>query len=287
MEIKQAKKENVNIKIAITGCSSSGKTYSSLLLAHGLSEGNLNKVVVIDSEAGSSNLYSSLGQFSVLQIESPYTPEKYIQAIDFCVSNGFDVLILDSISKCWEELLQYHSTLQGNSFVGWGKVSPRQNAFVNAILQANAHIILTIRTKQDYILNLKNGVYVPQKVGFRPIQRQDIEYEPDLVFSLNAEHKATVTKNRTGLFLDTPEFAITSETGQQIRNWCNGEGIEKPAGKEKVGNLQPLMLGTEANQNEKSDPAFVKNSIIPAHGSITNRNNVSPFNFRPNGNTQN
>ena len=144
MNVTKAKKENVKIKVAITGCSSSGKTYSSLLMAKGLANGDLSKVVVIDSEAGSSNLYSGLGQFSVLQIEPPYTPEKYIQAIDFCVSNGFEVLILDSISKCWEELLQYHSTLQGNSFTSWGKVTPRQNAFVNAILQAKAHAFANI-----------------------------------------------------------------------------------------------------------------------------------------------
>lgn len=270
MEIKQAKKEHVKIKIAVQGCSSSGKTYSSLLLAHGLTKGDLTKAVVIDSEAGSSNLYSNLGQFSVLNIEPPFTPEKYIQAIEFCVSSGFDVLILDSISKCWEELLQYHSTIPGNSFTSWGKVTPRQNAFVNAILQANAHVILTIRTKQDYVLNLKNGVYIPQKVGCRPIQRQGIEYELDLVFNLNAEHKATVTKNRTGLFLNTPEFAITSAIGQQITEWCDDGKTEKPEDEQKTTNLQESMLSKEVCPRQNP------NSI-----------NVSSINFRPHANTQN
>jgi hypothetical protein len=269
MEIKQAKKQNVKVKIAITGCSSSGKTYSSLLIAKGLTNGDLSKAIVIDSEAGSSNLYSGLGQFSVLQIEPPYTPEKYIQAIELCISNGFEVLILDSISKCWEELLQYHSTIPGNSFTSWGKVTPRQNAFVDAILQANAHVILTIRTKQDYVLNLKNGVYVPQKVGYRPVQRQDIEYEPDLVFSLNPDHKAVVTKNRTGLFLNTPEFVITPAIGLQIREWCNDKGIGKPEEEKKPTNPQELMLGKED---------------LPRHN--PNPNNVL-FNFTSHGNTQN
>jgi len=269
MNVTKAKKENVKIKVAITGCSSSGKTYSSLLMAKGLANGDLSKVVVIDSEAGSSNLYSGLGQFSVLQIEPPYTPEKYIQAIDFCVSNGFEVLILDSISKCWEELLQYHSTLQGNSFTSWGKVTPRQNAFVNAILQAKAHVVMTIRIKQDYVLNLKNGVYIPQKVGYKPIQRQDIEYEPDLVFSLNAKHKATVTKNRTGLFLNASEFVITPVIGEQLKKWCNDEVIEKPE---------------EAKTIIRQDSMLDKEDIPHHH---PNTINVSLFNFKSHANNQN
>lgn len=270
MEIRRAKKNHVKIKVAITGCSSSGKTYSSLLMAKGLINGDLSKVIVIDSEAGSSNLYSGLGQFSVLQIETPHIPEKYVQAINLCVSNGFEVLILDSISKCWEELLQYHSTLQGNSFTSWGKVTPRQNAFVNAILQAKAHVVMTIRTKQNYILNLKNGVYIPQKVGYKPIQRQGIEYEPDLVFSLNAEHKATVTKNRTGLFLNASEFVITPAIGEQLRKWCNDEEAEKPEGEQKTTILQESMLGREDFTRHNPNP-----------------NNVLPFNFKSHANNQN
>jgi len=80
-----------------------------------------------------------------------------------------EVIILDSISVVWEELLDYHSKLPGNSFTNWNKVSPRQNSFINKILQANAHIIATLRTKQDYVLNQKDGKYIPEKVGLRAI----------------------------------------------------------------------------------------------------------------------
>ena len=124
---------------------------------------------------------------------------------------------------------------------------------------------MTIRIKQDYVLNLKNGVYIPQKVGYKPIQRQDIEYEPDLVFSLNAKHKATVTKNRTGLFLNASEFVITPVIGEQLKKWCNDEVIEKPE---------------EAKTIIRQDSMLDKEDIPHHH---PNTINVSLFNFKSHG----
>lgn len=74
-----------------------------------------------------------------------------------------EVIIVDSISQCWDYLLDFHAGLQGNSFANWAKVTPRQNAFVQKILQSPVHIICTMRTKQDYVLNEKNGKMVPEK----------------------------------------------------------------------------------------------------------------------------
>lgn len=85
----------------------------------------------------------------------PFTPENYIKAIEVCEKAGIEVIIIDSISHEWDELLDFHSKLAGNSFTNWAKVTPRQKAFVDKILQTNAHIIATMRTKQDYVLNQK------------------------------------------------------------------------------------------------------------------------------------
>jgi adenylylsulfate kinase-like enzyme len=132
MKLITAQRQSAKIKLAIQGPSGSGKTMSSLLLAYGLCE-DWNKVAVIDTENGSSNLYSSLGPFLVLKLDPPCSPERYIQAIDTCVKANASVIIIDGISPCWEFLLNYHSNLTGNSFTNWAKVTPRQNAFVQAV----------------------------------------------------------------------------------------------------------------------------------------------------------
>ena len=147
MQLQTAQRKRAKIKMAIQSPSGGGKSYSSLLIAKGLTNGDFSKVAVIDSENGSSNLYAHLGEYNVLPISPPYTPEKYIEAITVCENAGMEVIILDSISHAWDELLDFHSKLAGNSFTNWNKVTPRQKAFVDKILHCNAHVIATMRTK--------------------------------------------------------------------------------------------------------------------------------------------
>ena len=220
MQLKQTKRSQVKIKMALTGMSGSGKSMSALLLAKGLCNGDLSKTAVIDSE-NAINLYSHIGNFNVLNITVPFTPDKYMQAIDVCEKAGMEVIILDSISQEWQCLLQIHGTLQGNSFTNWNRVTPLHTAFVQRILQSTCHIICTIRTKQDYLMETKEGKITISKVGTKPIKRNEIEYEFTTVLSINAEHKAKATKDRTGLFAGKPESQITEETGKQILEWCN------------------------------------------------------------------
>jgi len=196
---------------------------SSLLLAYGLTS-NWNKVAVIDTENSSADLYAHLGGYNVLSL-SEYSPEKYIEAISVCEKAGMEVIIIDSISHCWDYLLDFHANLQGNSFTNWAKVTPRQNAFVQKILSSPCHIICTMRSKQDYVLNEKNGKMIPEKVGLKAVQRDNVDYEFTLVLDLDIKHHAIASKDRTGLFMGKPEFTITPNTGREILNWCNAASV--------------------------------------------------------------
>src|SRR5690606_6776632 len=118
--------------------------------------------------------------------------------------------------------------MQGNSFQNWGKITPRHNSFINSILQANAHVIATIRSKQDYVLSEKNGKMVPEKVGLKGVTRDGMDYELNLVFDVDARHLAKASKDRTNLFVNSPDFQITVETGTGIRDWCNMNQSEPP-----------------------------------------------------------
>ena len=138
-----------------------------------------------------------------------------------------EVIIVDSTTHCWEYLLDYHSSLQGNSFTNWSKVTPRHNDFVQKILQSSCHIISTIRTKQHYVISEKNGKMVPEKVGLKTVQRDGLEYEFSLVLDLNMKNHASASKDRTGLFFGKPEHKLSVETGKLIQDWCNtGTSIE-------------------------------------------------------------
>ena len=221
MKIEQASRKRAKIKMALQGPSGSGKTMSALLLAFGLC-GDWTKICVVDTENHSAELYSHLGFYNVVSdLQAPFTPEKYRDAIKLCEQNGIEVIILDSCSHEWECILEMHAGMAGNSFTNWGRLTPRHNEFVQAILQSSCHVIGTIRSKQDYILQEKNGKMVPEKVGLKGVTRDGMDFEFTIVLDIDMKHNANCSKDRTQLFSNKPEFRIGIETGKQILAWCN------------------------------------------------------------------
>jgi hypothetical protein len=223
MEFRKSERKKAKIKIGLQGPSGSGKTYSALLLAKGITN-DWSKVVVIDTENNSADLYASLGEFNVINLAPPFTPEKYIDAIKLAKTHGMEVIIIDSISHEWDGIggiLDIHANIPGNSFTNWSKVTPRHNAFIQAVLQTPCHFICTMRSKQDYVLSDRNGKMVPEKVGLKSVTRDGTDYEFTLVFELDSKNNASASKDRTNLFFSKPAFKINEETGTIINNWCN------------------------------------------------------------------
>lgn len=227
MELNRAERKNVKIKLGLQGSSGSGKTYSALLLAYGLTN-DWSKIAIIDTENHSAELYSHLGAYNVLSLEAPFLPERYKEAIEVCKKAQMEVIIIDSISMEWDYILEQHSQLAGNSYTNWAKFTPRHHSFVQSLLQVNAHVICTLRAKQDYVLNEKNGKFVPEKVGLKAIQRDGLDYELTIVFEIDIKHNATATKDRTELFVGKTEFKISAETGKEIAEWCKKGIVIEP-----------------------------------------------------------
>jgi hypothetical protein len=260
MQLQQASRKRARIKMALQGPSGSGKTMSSLLVAFGLCN-DWSKIAVIDTENHSAELYSHLGQYNVVSISAPYSPEKYITAINLCEQSGIQVIILDSISHEWEGsggILDTHGNMAGNSFTNWGKLTPRHNAFIQSILQSPCHIIGTIRSKQDYVLNEKNGKMIPEKVGLKGVTRDGMDYEFTLVFDVDIKHNVTASKDRTGLFADKPEFKITSDTGKTIAEWCNSGTVVPTPSKSVTERINACMTIKELLELYKVQPLEIQ-----------------------------
>ncbi|WP_439480038.1 AAA family ATPase [Chryseobacterium aquaticum] len=224
MQLKQSQRQQVKLRLGLSGASGFGKTKSALLLAYGMTQ-DWSKIAVIDTENSSASLYSDLGNYNVLDLQAPYSPERYIQAIELCEKSGISVVILDSVSHEWNGTggcLDIHEKL-GGRFQDWANVTPRHQAFINKILQSSCHIITTTRRKIDYSLDVgSNGKTRVVKHGTKEITRDGFEYELTINFELiNENHLAKASKDRTGLFMNKPEFVITTDTGKMILDWCN------------------------------------------------------------------
>ena len=226
-------------RIAMTGPSGAGKTLSALYLAYGIT-GDWKKIALIDTEHERGRFYadrSDLGteEFLYASLTPPYSAERYIDFVNSAAEAvGKDgVVIVDSFSHAWDNeggVLDYKSEVAKragkNDYTAWDEAGKVQNNLVNTILSTDCHIIITMRSKMAYAMEQNDrGKMVPVKLGLAPVQRENTEYEFDIVFQISRDHTAVCSKDTT--FLDTFSGVITPELGGQLRNWLS-EGKEPP-----------------------------------------------------------
>lgn len=242
---RKAERKQAKLRLALCGPSGSGKTYSALLIARGLApEG---RIALVDTEAGSGELYAEMTAYDVAPLRAPYTPSRYIEVIEAAGAAGYDVLIIDSLSHAWAGeggVLELHDRAAAavkNSFAAWREVTPQHNALVEAILKAPLHIIVTMRTKTAYEVVDEGGKKKPVKIGLAPVQRDGLEYEFTLVMDLSIQgHIATAAKDRTRLF-DGQHFRPDASTGETLREWLS-TGIDPVAASKKaLGRLKAAV----------------------------------------------
>lgn len=248
MQLKQSQRRQVKLRLGLSGASGFGKTKSALLLAFGMTQ-DWSKIAVVDTENSSASLYSDLGNYKVLDLQAPYSPERYIQAIELCEKSGIEVIIIDSASHEWNGsggCLEIHEKL-GGRFSDWSQVTPRHQAFINKILQSSCHVITTTRRKMDYSLDIgSNGKTKVVKHGTKEITRDGFEYELTINFELvNENHLAKASKDRTGLFMNKPEFLINAQTGKMILDWCDAGTAETAT---LATSVQPNLETKEINK---------------------------------------
>lgn len=222
MKLRKATRQKAKIRLGLSAVSGGGKTYSALLVAHGIC-GDWSRIAIIDSENSSADLYAHLGNFNVLPLTAPFPPEKYVDAIKECEKAGMEVIIVDSISHEWDGkggCLEIVESL-GGKYQDWAKVTPRHQAFIDAITQSTCHIITTVRRKQDYeMFKDSNGRVKVEKAGLKEITREGFEYELTINLEMDLNHNASASKDRTGLFMNKPAFVPGEKTGELIRFWC-------------------------------------------------------------------
>ena len=252
----KAELKGVKAKVVLAGPSGSGKTYSALRLATGLANGG--KIAMIDTE-GDRGLYYA-NKFSYYREElNDFSPEGYVKMIKEAEKSGIDVLIIDSISHEWKYILKEVEKIPGsNSFTKWGKINPRHEKFVKAILDANIHIIATCRAKDKYVLEENDkGKQVPKKVGLGLEQRDALEYEYTVVLNIDVENNvARHSKDNTGLFGEFCE-RITEKHGELLLNWAE-EGFDP---EEELIGLQKANILENFLQKKKVDYELARKFI--------------------------
>lgn len=290
MLFSEATRERAKLRLALTGVSGAGKTLSALYIAYGIT-GDWSKIAVIDSEHGRAKFYADrqdlgTGKFLHANLDAPYSPDRYKQYVAEaarCVGPD-GVVIVDSFSHAWNneggvlEIKDKMAAQSGkNSYTAWAEAGRVQNNLVNAILSVDCHTIVTMRSKMAYAMEEnERGKLQPVKVGLAPVQREDTEYEFDIVLWIDrATHKAYASKDTT--FLDKFGEVITPALGEQLHRWLD-EGEEPPrcevCGKvitpTKTKTVRQLIDGTKERSGQVMCAAcfndWFKENAVPKEG---------------------
>jgi hypothetical protein len=239
LQFTKAAKQQKKARINIDGVAGAGKSLSALRIARGLSPSG--RIVVLDTENSSASLYADKieGGYDVGVLAGDMRPRSFTEALHEAEEAGYDVIIIDSLSHAWRGTLELvdrktEASRSKNAFnEGWRAATPEHNALVDAILRSPAHVITTMRSKSEYVLEEdEKGRKIPRKIGMAPVAREGAEYEYDLCFSVESNHHATVTKTRCDL-LDEKTFPLlTEKVGETLRKWLeSGAAAPAPAPK--------------------------------------------------------
>jgi len=260
---QKAKRSQRKARIALIGPSGSGKTYTALMLAKGLA-GDGGRIAVIDTENSSAALYADEVEFDVLNLDT-FSPEVYIQAIRAAEAAGYDVLIIDSLSHAWagkdgalEQVDKVARRMQTtNTFAAWREVTPMHNALVDAMVRCKCHLIVTMRSKTEYVIDKdEKGKSIPRKVGMAPIQRDGLEYEFDIVADMDIDNNFIVSKTRykplNGAVINKPN----ADLGREILAWLeSGAPIE---------DMPRAQVAQPAQSPPTLAPAYPANGATPS-----------------------
>jgi hypothetical protein len=234
--IEEAERNQAFIRVGMSGPSGSGKTMGSLLVGKGLcgEDGKWKDIVIIDTEHGSGSLYTgskvgdiTIGKYRTLRLDPPYSPDRYIKAMNAALKSGAKVIILDSFSHVWSGeggCLEIHDKVTqriGNSYTAWREVTPEHTKLIEKILSCDAHVIVCVRAKTSYVLQTnEKGKQAPKEVGLEPIAREGLKYECTTFLELsNSDNSAVAGKDRTHLFGKNFFFTPGIETGEKMLNW--------------------------------------------------------------------
>ena len=279
MNFTKATRSNVPLLIGIAGPSGSGKTLSALRLAKGMA--GSKPIAFIDTERGRALHYADDFDFLHAELDAPFSPEAYSEALKAAVAQSPAVIVIDSFSHEHAGeggVLDMHEAeltrMAGDDykrrdavkFSAWIKPKAAHKRLIAELLQLPVHLIVCLRAEEkiDLVKDPQTGKLEvrPKRtlaghVGWIPICGKDLPYEltislvvaPDKPgvpqpIKLQEQHRALVP-------LDRP---LDEETGRALAAWAKGSGVEPIAGANR-GTDEPTAQAPSAPDESRASPS--------------------------------
>jgi hypothetical protein len=242
---RPAIREQVGLLIGLAGASGSGKTFSAMRLASGITDKG-KKFAVIDTEARRSLHYADQFNFDICDLHPPFRPSNYADAIQAADKAGYKVIVVDSMSHCWasqggvldwqeEELTRMAGDdwkkREACKMAAWIKPKGDHKKMVSRLLQVKATLILCFRAEEKVKMEKdSNNKTVIVPIGWQPICEKNLPYEltvsllltPDqpgmpVPLKLQEQHKALFPLNKP----------VNEDSGRLVAAWAGGGTVKK------------------------------------------------------------
>lgn len=280
LKIRKAERAGARLVIGFSGISGSGKTRTAIEFAYGLANYDASKIGFIDTENRRGSLYADVLKkhpthptdvpFWIGDLEPPFTPERYSEAILEFQKHGVEVLVIDSVTHEYEGtggILEIREPLPGQRGKRDNVAKERHKKFMNVLLQSNMHIVPCIRAREKVIIEKKNGetVYIPQ--GIQPVQEKNFMFEMTaslLMFDAGRTQELIKMPDELAAMLGRGDGYITSADGKAVRDWVDGGGKLDPEVELARSTLKTTSeKGLAALEAAfKSMPAKVKRALV-------------------------
>lgn len=236
IEFTDATRTAQKLRLALDGPSGAGKTFTGLALGTYLAAQEGGPLAVIDTERGSSEKYQGENgwDFKITKPQS-FSPASLTETLGVAAGQGFPVVFVDSWSHYWsgvDGMLEQVDRRKsgGNNFSGWKEARPEERRMVDALVSYPGHVIVSLRVKTEYVVDTDDrGKKVPRKIGLRPEQRENFEYEFDVVGDLDLHNVLTIGKTRCSLLRGQTIQEPGPELAATLLDWLN-DGAEARTG---------------------------------------------------------
>ena len=249
-QASEAKRVAVPLLVGLVAPSGGGKTESGLRLGTGMQRVVGGEFAVIDTEAGRALHYADKYRFKHIPFSAPFDPMSYLDAVQYAVSIGATVVMIDSASHMHEgeggTLEAHENEIQrltagkeekrnAMNFSAWIRPKAELCRFLNSVLQLQANLIFCFRAKDK--LKVLPGKQ-PQALGYMPIAGEEMVYEMTLNCLLYPNsggvpswhpdelgEKAIVKLPGQFRHLFAEEKALDEATGEALARWAAGDDV--------------------------------------------------------------
>lgn len=276
IQIQKVQREGARTLIILCGVSGCGKTFSAIQLAYGMANGDASKVGLLDTENGRGKFYADTvpQPFLYGELRPPFSPQRYIQAIEEFAKTGIEVLIIDSGSHEFEGIGGVQDIAEAGNprMPNWNKAKSEHKKFMSAVLSSPMHIILCLRAREkakpekQIVDGREKIVYVD--LGLQPITEKNVVFEATASLMLHDQGKfqdaIKVPAALQGI-LGRGKGYLTEADGRAIRAWVDGAKQLDPNVEHHRGLLRMAAENGMAALQEawKNTPPAIRKAISP------------------------